>query len=177
MKKNWMKKALLLALVAMLLLSTTVSALAVGRSTTLAKKGARYIVYCNRLNFRAGASIDSTVRKVLRKGTKVTFLKDVRGWWYVKLSNGSKGYVDKQYLTPKHVPKPGWYITTQKLNLRAAPRSGAKLLKTIKKYASIKIDAVNGDWGHVKYSGKSGWVALKYVERPEESTTVAAPWL
>ena len=164
MKKGWMKKALLIALVVLTLLSAMASALAVGRSSTLAEKGDRYIVYCKRLNFRNGASIHSTVRRVIRKGTQLTFLKDVRGWWYVRLPDGSKGYVDKQFLTPKHVPKPGRYLTTRKLALRAAPRNSAVRKLTVKKNVLIRINAVNGDWGRTTYNGKTGWVALKYVE-------------
>ena len=164
MKRTFFKRVLILALVALTLLSATLPALAVGRSSTLAKKGAKYIVYCRKLNFRAGANTASRVIRTIRKGTKVTFLKDVRGWWYVKLANGKKGYVDKQFLTPKHVPKPDFYRTKKDVALRAAPRTGAKKLLVIKEDNWPRIDAVNGDWGHTTWKGKSGWIALKYVE-------------
>lgn len=164
MKRKLWLQTLVVALVLLTVLSTTASCLAVGRSSTLAKKGAKYIVYCKKLNFRAGASINSTVRKTLRKGTKVTFLKDVRGWWYVKLPNGQKGYVDKQFLTPKHVPKPDFYRTKKKVTLRAAPRTSAKALLVIDDDNWPKITKVNGDWGRTTWKGKTGWIALKYVE-------------
>ena len=164
MKRNWFRKALILTMVVMTLLSTTVSALAVGQSSTLAKKGDRYIVYCNKLNFRNGASMSSRILRTLRKGTYVTFIKNVRGWWYVRLSNGSKGYVDKQFLTPRHVPRPAYYTTLSKVSMRNKPRSSGTRIRIIPKDTRVKVTAVNGDWGKAVYGGDTGWIALKYVK-------------
>lgn len=164
MKKTILRRMLILALVALTLLSATLPALALGGSSTLAKKGAKYYVYCRNLNFRDGPSMNSRVIRMIPRRTKVMFLKVVHGWWYVRLANGRRGYVDKQFLTPEHVLKPDFYRTKKAVALRAAPKTSAKKLLVIKEDNWPRIDAVNGDWGHTTWKGKSGWIALKYIE-------------
>ena len=160
-----MKRALLLALVAMLLISTALPALAVSNSKTLAKRGDKYYVYCKKLNVRSGPGAGYSVRKVVRQRTKVTFLKEVSGWWLVKLPGGTKGYLDRQYLTPVHVKGPGWYRLTRTTKYHARPRTTAKTLGSIKSGKYVWISAACGDWGRTTYNGKTGWLALKYVTK------------
>ncbi|MDP4120324.1 MAG: SH3 domain-containing protein [Bacillota bacterium] len=53
------------------------------------------------LNFRSSPSTSSSVIKVLSDGTKVTLINDVTigsDWYYVKLSDGTKGYCYSEYL-------------------------------------------------------------------------------
>jgi len=60
--------------------------------------GKVYEVICNRLNMRAGASIESERIGSLTRGSKVTLL-DVKGeWFYIENSSGKKAYVHSDYL-------------------------------------------------------------------------------
>lgn len=168
MKTLQSTKILCLALVCMLLMATALPALAVSNSETLAKNGDVYYVIASSLNVRktSTARTSSNIITSLRKGAKVTFLREQNGWWYVKYNNSRYGYVDKQYLTRSNAPKVGNYkVTATSLVIRSFPRSTSPRYSTYGKNTVIKILQLNGDWGRVSYKGREGWVALKYLKK------------
>lgn len=72
--------------------------------------------------------------------------------------------------------------TSAGLNLRSSTSTGSTALKTIPYNTTIKITdfkTANGyDWGKTTYSGKTGWVAMKYVRpsaKVEDGTYVISP--
>jgi N-acetylmuramoyl-L-alanine amidase len=168
---TWIRRIMCALLVALTLCATcSVPALAVSGSTTLADTGDQYIVTARSLNMRAGAGTEYLVIKHLRKGTKVTYLSTKSGWWRVRLSDGTTGYVDKQYLTSVNATKSGSYtVTAQKLSLRAQPKTSSKRLATIKRNTVLYVSQLNGDWGYVTYNGQGGWVAMKYLKKGGET--------
>ena len=160
------RRALCALLVLVSLLATAAPALAVGQSTTLANYGDKYIVIAYRLNVRSWAGMSNNVIRSIPKGTKVTFLYEQNGWWRVRYGKNRTGFVDKQYLTRKNVPKKGKYKTTAKvLNVRAEPRITSSQIGYLKKGAKIKVLRVNGDWAYIDYKGHRGWVASRYLKK------------
>ena len=116
-----------------------------------------------------------SVITVATRGTKMTYLSSNRGWWYVRLSNGTTGYVDKQFLTPASASKTGSYsVTASILLVRAEPNTNAKRVGKLTKGTNVYVSRLNGDWGYITYNGTSGWVALKYLSTSSGSATPAA---
>lgn len=173
----WARRILCALLVA-LTLGASVPALAVARSTqpvagssTLAKSGDQYVVTAGVLNMRAGAGKGYTVIKHLRRGTKVTYLSSKSGWWRVRLSDGTTGYVDKKYLTRVSATDTGTYtVSASKLSLRATPNTKSKRLNTLTRGTVLYVSKLNGDWGYVTHGGQSGWVAMKYLKSGGETS-------
>ena len=156
----------LMALLAAVMLTTAVTpapALAVGGSSTLATSGSTYIVIATKLNVRSGPGMGYSILGRAKRGTKCTFVSMSKGWWLVRFSNGKKGYVDKQFLTPVSVAKTGTYTVKTALNVRVSPSVKAKKLGTLKKGTQVNLLKLNGDWAQIYYKGKSGWVAVKYL--------------
>ena len=161
---RWFRRALC-GLLAMLLLAGSVPALAVGQSSTLAKKGDVYYVAVKGLHVHSTAEMSDNVIASLKKGAKIQFGYETAGWWFVRYSKYGTGFVDKQFLTRKNVPKVGRYKTTARLNVRAVPKTWGKKLGTLRKGAKLKVIQLNGDWVYIYYKGHFGWVAAKYLKR------------
>jgi uncharacterized protein YgiM (DUF1202 family) len=165
MKLNWVKRLVCVTLALMMMTVAIMPALAVGHSSTLAKKGDNYIVIAKGLNVRSGAGTNYSIITSIKKGTKVVFQKEKNGWWYIQYPKNKYGYVDKQYLTRSNVSKTGTYKTTSNLNVRSFPRTDAGIYGSYKKNTKIKVLQLNGDWCRVNYNGKEGWVASKYLKK------------
>ena len=159
---GWLRRISCVALI-VCLLAAALPAFAVGQSSTLAKKGDWYVVNCSKLNVRTGPGTEYSVKKLLKRGTWVSYQSKSNGWWKVRYSGGT-GYVDKQFLARSPQTSVGTYTTTRKVVIRATPKSSGKRLGTYSKGKSVRILALNGDWGRVAYKGKTGWVALKYLK-------------
>ena len=162
---NWFKRIVCVMLVCVMLVATALPALAVGHSSTLAKKGDKYYVVANGLHVRTSAGMGDNIKTSIKRGKKVEFRYEKNGWWYVKYGSGKYGFVDKQYLTRANVKKKGTYRTTAYLNVRSYPRSDAKILGTLKKKAKVKILQLNGDWCRISFKGHEGWIAAKYLKK------------
>jgi uncharacterized protein YgiM (DUF1202 family) len=65
-----------------------------------AEKGQQVIVQTEILNVRIGPDPDQDVVSQVRRGTVVMVIGSVPGWYYVKLNNGERGWVMKQFVTP-----------------------------------------------------------------------------
>ena len=171
---TWMRTLLCAALV-VVLVSASIPALAVGQSTTLATSGSKYIVTASGLNVRAGAGMNYSVITVAPRGATVTYISNLRGWWYVRLSSGTTGYVDKQYLTPVSAAETGTYtVPASVLLVRAKPNTDGKRVGKLTKGTNVYVSKLNGDWGYISYNGTSGWVALRYLKTTSESIKPAA---
>ncbi len=171
---TWLRTLLCVVLTAVLLSAAAMPALAVGNSSTLATSGSRYVVTASGLNVRAGAGMQYSVVTVAVRGTQVTYISNLRGWWYVRLNNGTTGYVDKQYLTPVNATKTGNYtVTASILLMRSRPNTGSSRVGKLNRGTNVYVSDLNGDWGYVTYNGTSGWVALKYLSASSGTPKVA----
>ena len=162
---KWVRRTLGVMLVVVLLAAYAVPAMAVGQSTTLAKKGACYIVAVHGVNIRSGPGMEYSILGVAKHGKKVYFDHVKNGWWYVTDGKGHYGWVDKQYLTTTNAVKKGNYVTKAKLNVRDYPKTSAKRITTLKKGAKVKLLYHNGDWAYIYSNGYYGYVACKYLKK------------
>ena len=163
--KNWMKRVLCVLLAVISLLMMAAPALAVGQSSTLAKKGDTYYVVASGLHVRSTPAMGDNILRSIKRNTKVKFVSEKYGWWLVSYNGKKIGYVDKQFLTRYNVRKTGTYKTTAKLVVRSAPKSYAPKVGSLKKGAKVKVLHLNGDWVRISYGGKEAWVASKYLKK------------
>ena len=77
---NWVKRIVCVMLVCMMLVATALPAMAVGHSSTLAKKGDKYYVIASALNVRTSAEMDNNVKTSIKRGKKVEFRYEKNGW-------------------------------------------------------------------------------------------------
>ena len=160
-------RALAAALLVLVLALSSMPALAVNGSTTMAEKGDRYIVNVAGLNLRTGPGMNYSRITSLKRGTTLTYVGNNGGWWKVYTSTGLKGYVDRQYLAPEPTEKTGnYFVTASALRIRKQPKLSSGILGTVKKGAIVTITTLNGDWGYLEDGASvQGWVALQHVSK------------
>lgn len=160
MKKLW-KRTMCLLLAALLMIGSLSVAMAVSNSSTHAKKGDEYVVLAKTLNLRSGAGMGNNVVKLVKRGEKLTYLGQYKGWWNVRLSSGKTGYVDKQYLAPVNACTTGSYKVTRSLWVRISPNDSAKKIRSVAKGKTVTVTKLNGDWGYI--SEYHGWALLNHM--------------
>lgn len=138
----------------------------------------------NSVNIRKTASISGAVLKTLNKGTKLLRIelaekKDSDGYYWDKvvLSDGSKGYVSRTYLTELSLQSNcnEKYVVLNEVALRNGPgTSGTEIIKYISPGKIItavekgKYPNLNGEsWYRVKLTdGSCGYVAIGSEKDP-----------
>lgn len=124
------------------------------------------------VNFRSGASTSTTVMSVLPKGTKVTVLGENDGFYLVKNSKGTQGFVSKKYVSTK-APSSGSdsastartkTVTGNYVNLRADGGMSAKVLKVLTKGTVVSVVKEGKYWTCVDYNGTVGWIKKTYLK-------------
>ena len=114
------------------------------------------------LNLRADPSMSGEVLGTVQYKTKVDVDLIEGDWAFVTIS----GYVAKDYLSS--VQPKDTYTTTDALNLRKEPETGAVIL-TIPKGKQVKAtgntELMNGTmWREVRYLHNVGWVSGEYLK-------------
>ena len=157
-----LRKILVALLIAVLCVSTVVTALA----DTVTMTGNGYL--------RSGAGKGYSIKATIKKGKTATYLnkykKDSRGVYWLKVKYGSKtGWVSTRYCrlgkTSSKVVK-----TTGKAHVRLAPKKSAKSLgvvgkgKTLTYRGKKKKDSRGVTWYHVSFNGQNGWISSKYAK-------------
>lgn len=124
------------------------------------------------VNFRSGASTSTTVMSVLSKGTKVTVLGENGGFYLVKNSKGTQGFVSKKYVSTKASSSGSDPASTAKtktvtgnyVNLRADGGMSAKVLKVLTKGTVVSVVKEGKYWTCVDYNGTVGWIKKTYLK-------------
>ena len=168
--------------------------------TTAPIAGTDTRVTTGNLNMRSGAGSTYGILLTIPQGTTVT-VQSLSGTW-AKVSYGGKtGYVSTVYLktvvasipvvpvepvpvvpdpivTTPEVPIKDVRETTSNLNLRSGPETSYAALLTIPQGTQLVVEALEGAWAKVTYSGSAGYVStdyLKVVETPAEVVTPSDP--
>ena len=127
-----------------------------------------YTVYTTgNVNFRAGAGTNTKSMGVLKKGTKLTVLGKNGSFLLVVNKNGTQGFVSKKYVSTSNggsAKSDTKTVTAYAVNLRADPNTSAKILKVLKKGATVKVLKEGAKWANVDYKGTTGWVSKKYLK-------------
>jgi uncharacterized protein YgiM (DUF1202 family) len=131
-----------------------------------AKKPVRYVDVTT-LNLRSKATTKSAVVKKLHRGTAVTFAGAVsKSDWVKVTAAGKKGYVDAEYLakTKAAALYSLKYVNVTALNLRSKPTTSSHVVALLHKNKAVQpLAKVSKGWQKIKESGKSGYVASRYL--------------
>lgn len=121
---------------------------------------------------------------VLKADAELTLYGISNGWYKVKLSDGSEGYVSSKYVaitrsyTSAAAPassgatgeqSTGKGVTTTDVNFRQGPATSAKKLGRIPSGSSVTLYGMDGDWYRAEYSGTKGYIYAKYIKTAADS--------
>ena len=102
------------------------------------------------LNLRDGKSLNANVITVIPKGSMVQVI-DAEEDWYEVIYNGQRGFVYNEYLSKTR------YTWTQAI-LRSFPDAATNPVAIIPAKSRVQVLGVTGDWSHIIYDGKEGYV-------------------
>jgi len=158
-------------------------------STDGAPTGTAWVTV-NRLNFRSGPSVDSSVLAVLSRGDAVELTgQQANGFWQANAA-GTTGWVSSEYVTTSGAPSApttpppaeesddssdggsvpvggnvtGNATTTSNLNLRSGPSSAYGVISVIPRGAAIELRGEpQGGYYPVNYNGTTGWAHSDWI--------------
>lgn len=123
------------------------------------------------LNLRSEANTNSTIKLTLPKGTSLVITKKLDGWYKVKLSDGTTGYVASQYVSLSGDNNNSGELnikaeTTACVNVRKTASTNAPILKVIDSGTQVTItERTNSSWYKVKLSdGTKGYIYASYLK-------------
>ena len=160
-----------------------------GSSSGSSSSGKAGIVTGNYVNFRTGPSISSSVIRVLSKGTSVSVLEEISGW-YKLTYNGTTGYMSSQYVSTSSsasaVSSSGsssvsetamdetGKVTGNYVNFRSGPSTAYKVIATLPRNTEIKVVAKAGSWYKISYNGSTGYMSADYVKIVDKNSSTSS---
>ena len=132
------------------------------------------------LNIRQGAGTNYSIIGKLYKGDVVNILSFSNGWYKIKLSNGSTGWVSSQYITLNdsssdsgntpsdsedgtEINKKGT-VNTSALNVRQGAGTKYSIIGKLYKGDIVNILSSSNGWYKIELSnGSTGWVSSQYI--------------
>lgn len=139
-----------------------------GSSTTIGElftawKGS---ITASSLKIRSGPSKGYGTVTTLAKGATLNVLGESGDWYYVELSNGTKGYASKDYI------QKGSGVTTctintnsSKLNVRKGPGKEYDVVTTVKNGEVVTLTDDSSSWYKIKTSsGTVGYIDSSYAK-------------
>lgn len=141
---------------------------------------------------RQGPGTSHKQLAVLKADTELTLYGSTDGWYKVKLSDGTEGYVSSKYVavtqsytstTPSLPPVTGnggstagqsasKGVTTTDVNFRQGPATTTKKLGRIASGSTVALYGMDGDWYHVEYNGTKGYIYAKYIKKTADTVTI-----
>lgn len=132
------------------------------------------------VNLRKGAGTGNAVVICMREKTTFTLISETptNNWYNVKLSDGTTGWVYKDYVTlnqsspdtpdptPSDKPSTG-YVTDDYVNLRKGAGTGNAVIVCMRQNTTFTLvsEKPAGDWYNVKLTdGTTGWVIKTYIK-------------
>lgn len=110
---------------------------------------------------KSASSKSASIRSISAKKKIVVNAKS--GSWVRVSYAGKTGWIPSKYLTTYKAPA-RTKTTTSGLRLRKAATTSSKTLLVIRKGGKVAVKATKGAWSQVSYSGKTGWVANRYLK-------------
>lgn len=116
------------------------------------------------LNVRSGPSSSNQILDVLNQGATVSITDQVRnGYRYIIQHSGPAGWVLDSGLGAGSQPGTT-FTTTARLNLRAEPKSTARVLLVMPEGATVTaLSGGSNGYRQVNYKGTIGWAATAYL--------------
>ena len=142
------------------------------------------------LNVRQGAGTNYSIIGKLYKGDVVNILSFSNGWYKIKLSNGSTGWVSSQYITlndsssdsantpsdseDSTVTNKKGTVNTSALNVRQGASTKYSIIGKLYKGDVVNILSSSNGWYKIELSnGSTGWVSSQYITLNDSSSDSA----
>jgi len=123
------------------------------------------------VNVRSGPGTDHAVIKQAEKGTRLTALEELDGWYQVRLPDGREGYL-VDWLAELHRENPtasdegrsdlelsAVKITGNTVNVRQQPTTASAIIVKTERGEEYPALAKQGDWIKIKINGQEGYIA------------------
>ena len=126
-------------------------------------------VTASTLNVRSGPSTSYSVTTKIYKGNKVEILETSNGWYKIKTSNGTIGWVSASYIS---ISQGNNVQTSYKatvnatsLNVRSGSSTSYSVITKLSKGTVVDIiESASNGWKKIKTSnGTTGWVSGQYL--------------
>ena len=117
------------------------------------------------LKVRTGPSTGYTALTTINKGTTFTVLGESGNWYYIELSNGTKGYASKEYIRKGSGHTTCTIEVSSTLNVRKGPGTSYEIVTTVKNKEVVTLKDDSSEWYKIETaSGKEGYVLGQYVK-------------
>ncbi len=126
------------------------------------------------LRFRAKPSTDAKIYSLLEKGTKLEILGEENGWYKVRCSDGTVGYVSADYVAVTWTECKGT-VTGGTINVRKGPGTSYAKVTTVYTGKSVTVTAKENGWYKVSFDGMSGYIRADFIELAAAESTTEAP--
>lgn len=126
------------------------------------------------LNVRSSMTTGAAQVEKLTQGDTVTVLDIPSAQWAkIKMADGKEGYAAFRYLAKittedrlaveKKQFEGQYFVDFPFLNIRKDPSAQAEKIAELPGQAIVKPLSINGEWAHIAYQGKDGYVSSKYL--------------
>ena len=132
------------------------------------------VVSQSKLNVRSLPGTDSWVLGVLAPNEKIIVYHIDGDWAEIKYNNQT-AYISAKYIKKLDDEKDaGVYrvISQSRLNVRNLPSMDSQILGTLQPEDEIDVLSIEGQWAKIQYLLNVGYVALKYIEKVEQTQFV-----
>lgn len=120
-------------------------------------------VSCSILNVRSGPGTNYSIKNSIKSGQVVIILSEYDGWYKIKLSNGTTGWVSSKYISKTTTY--GKVSSSSSLNVRSGPSTNYSIKTSLKSGEIITITDKSNSWYEIKTtSNVTGWVSGQYIE-------------
>ena len=146
-------------------------------------------VAADHLNVRSGSDFSFTPLNSVQKGAKLGFLGMTgNGWVHVALPSNVYGYVARQWVKGKVLPKlppieasivlkpPFSYVMDTRYPARSGPHMHDAAIEVLKRGERLTYLGTLGSWDKVILpSGREGWVLNWYLHDPQQRIDLSPP--
>ena len=126
------------------------------------------------LRLRASASTSAKIYSLLEKGTKLDILDEENGWYKVRCSDGTVGYVSASYITVSFTETKGT-VTGGTINVRKGPSTNHSKVSTVYTGKSVNVTGEESGWYKVSFDGMSGYIRADFIELAAAESATEAP--
>ena len=153
---------------------------------------------------RSGPATTFAKKDSLPRGTKLTSLTSGANWNYVKLSDGTYGYINKKYLSKKYIAPPApspspaptfeptptaapfvaynAYITSangKPVNIRNGAGTGHAVITKLDVGTKVRVvEEINSKWSRIRFGNKVyGFVQSKFLTTSNPEPVTRPAWI
>lgn len=128
------------------------------------------------VNLRSDSNTSGNVIGTLQKGDKLDILTQGENWYKVKTSDGTVGWVSKDFVSltgavNTDTSSTAGIVTGSNVNLRSDSSLSSKIIGTLQKNNNLEILAQSDNWYKIKTSSNViGWVSKDFISLTQDNS-------